>query len=489
MRRTTAHCNSGILLTPFARKFLRVFGCVSSAYLLFVLAMEGSISFSWGVLLTGIGLISLYISTRPARRYYTPLIFTIFYFLGYLLALSYILLHQEQISTSRYHSIGNFKFGESDFFPVALVICVGIGGIMTAMLLAEKIFKHKGVATSIRHAIHGVFSMRRLRLWIWLWFGFSLFLALLMWSTGVGRAGLKEEFNLPYKLAGIAVFLRKVFVPFLGILLLDVCVQVNKKRMATLVLVFLLILGTLGSLGGISRQLFAFTVFPAVLFLFFKSQNNNFSQRLFLKFMVISVIACLCIMPLVQALRNVSFGSKGTSISKSLTVLRTVAYLSLSANLTRVHKLATLRFCGMGELLAVTTSGVPEDGLPLQSLRISREVYNEICPAVFGFRPVSNDTFAFGKSFGMWGHLFLSGSYIVVYFGTIFLAGFAICFEEIFIRRGLYSVALLFSILVGFGFWTGSISVFFVSRYSVLLIFCYMIMLFFLKTTKKRFVK
>ena len=110
----------------------------------------------------------------------------------------------------------------------------------------------------------------------------------------------------------------------------------------------------------------------------------------------------------------------------------------------------------------------------------------EICPAIFGFLPISDETRAFGKSFGMWGYLFLSGSYLVVYFGTILIVSFIICFEEVFIRRGVYSVALLFSILVGFGLWVGSLSVFFVSRYTVSLIFCYMVVLFFIKTAKRR---
>jgi len=434
----------------------------------------------------GVGLFSLFFYTKPRRRYYTPLIFTIFYFLGYLLYFTHMLIHKDEMPVTGYMSIGVFEFTDSKFFPVALVICAGMGGIMTATLIAERIFRYRSRLTRVKRIELESFSKTKLCRWIWLWFGFSVCLILLMWGLEIGRTGLRSKTQLPFKLEGVFYFFRKIFIPFCGIFLLDLCLKVNKKNLATLVLIFLLILGTLGSLGAISRKVLPFTILPAVLFLLLTSQRNNLNQKLFFRFIVISTIAMVCIVPFVQVLRNVGFQGENLCLGDSLIILSGYRDFDFSRMISTFLTLATQRIGGMAGLLAVASSGIAETEIPLKLFIGDSLLSSNICYAAYGFNPIVNGTLAFGIGFGMWGGLFLSGSYLVVYFGTILLVGIVLCFEEVFLRKGIYSVALLFSIVLGFEFWGGSASMFLLSRYFVLLLVCYLSMLFILKNTQRR---
>lgn len=305
----------------------------------------------------------------------------------------------------------------------------------------------------------------------------------------IGRTGLVGKVQLPFKLEGIFYFLRKAFVPFCCILLLDICLRVNKKRFASLVLIFSLIVGTFGSMGGISRFTFASVVFPAVLFLLFTSQRNNLSRKLFFRFSLIGIVMMACLIFLVQVLRNVGFAGADLTPGESLVMLRRYSSLDFfRLILSKLPSTVLGRAGGIQELLAVTSSNIAEIEIPFKMFIGGSFFPTDICDSVYGFSPVRNDTLAFGIAFGMWGQLFLSGSYLIVYFGTIFLVGIVICFEELFIRRGIYSAALLFAIIIGIEFWNNA-SMFHLSREIVLLFFCYFMMLFILKSISKSFRK
>ncbi len=138
------------------------------------------------------------------------------------------------------------------------------------------------------------------------------------------------------------------------------------------------------------------------------------------------------------------------------------------------------------ELMAVIGSNVSDLKIPFKMFMgmIRNDGYASLDYSFLGFNPQGGGGLAFGIGYGMWGQLFLSKSYLVVYFGTTLLAGIIICLEEVFMRKGLYSVALLVSILLGVRFW-GSASMFILSRFAVLLLVCYLTVLYFLKKMRK----
>jgi hypothetical protein len=475
------------LVAPFPRRLLRLFGLIVSVYVMVVFAIDDSLNPLWGILFAGVGLAPLFIYSKRRRRYYTPLIFTVFYFLGYLLSFSHVLLNKNDMPRSGFGAIGNFMFTDSNFFIVMLVVTAGMGGILTSTLIAEKIFRHRrGI---VRKNVKPSFlPKKQLYAWIGLWFCFSICLILLMWHLEIGRTGLEGKTGLPFRLAGFFVYLRGIFIPFFGMLLLDICLRDARKRIASLVLILLIVIGIFSSLGAASRGAFAFTVFPAILFLLFTSRKNNLSQRLFVRFSVIGLIVGCVVMFSINIVRGFAYANVSWSLTDALTLLTNIesADFDFFEIVSNFMGLLTGRIGGIRELMAVIGSDVSGIEIPVKAFMgmISDDIYISIFYSVFGFIVPSGGGIAFGVTCGMWGGLFLSKSYFVVYLGTAFLVGIVICFEEVFLRKGVYSIALLISIVVSFQFWGGA-TMFFLSRFAVLLLICYLTTLYFLKKMRK----
>ena len=254
-----------------------------------------------------------------------------------------------------------------------------------------------------------------------------------------------------------------------------------------MVLIMLIILGILGAIGGNSRGVFVFTVFPAILFLLFTSRRNNLSKKLFFQFASISLIAGFVVVSLIVFVRNIAFTTASWSFSDALDLLATLNFndFEIPKMISFFVSLWTGRVGGIRELMAVSSSNISGIEIPVKMfMGMSTDVRQSICNSVMDFIPFSGDGLGFGITYGMWGQLFLSKSYLVVYFGTVLLVGIIICIEEIFLRKGLYSVALLVAILLGFQFW-GSASMFLLSRFTVLLLICYLTALYVLKKIRK----
>jgi hypothetical protein len=473
------------IVLPLARTVLRLFGILSSVHVLGVLAVDDSLSCVWGLLIVGIGLLSLWIYTSPKRKYYAPLILTAFYFSGYLLSLPYILLHKDEIPLRGWGSIGSFGFTDSEFAPVVLVILAGMSGVLTATLIAEKVFTRRNITAPSDDAGAQFVSPQRRYFWILLWFFLSACLVMLMWHLEIGRTGLTGKIRLPLKMVGLLYYLRQIFVPFCGILFLNECLRFNDAKAANLVLILLIAIGVLGAFGAVSRGAFAFNVFPAVLYLLFTSHGHNLNQKLFLRFSAASCVIAVAIVFLVQALRDYGYQTDSLKISESLSVLGGVRDFDFFKALSMFLHLATRRIGGLQELLAVSSSNIHGIGIPLRLFTGDGSFSDALTYTVFGFHPATTETLAFGISFGMWGQLYLSGSYWVVYLGTALYTGIIIFVEQIYHRKGVSSAALFFAVLLSFQLWC-VVGMNYLSRFAVLMCMCVTFMSFLTGTTKPR---
>lgn len=477
MRQSCPNCHSeGELLQPFVRKGIRIAGLLISAYVVGVILVDGSFSFVLGLLFAMVGLGALFFCTKRGRIYYSPLIITGFYILGYMLSFAQVLLNKENVLRVGFGAIGDFMFTDSSFIVFLLIVVAGMGGVLTATLVAERIFKHKrGGATGERSPFDGV-SEKRLYKWILIWGVFSLCLMLLMWSLEIGRTGLIGKTQLPFRLVGILLYVKMIFVPFCGTLFLDICLRRGRKRPAILVLTLLIVIGAIGSLGATSRGTFVFTVFPAIVFLLFTSHRNNLNQKLFVIFSSVSILLAGLVAFVVEIVRGFVFAKMTWDLTSSLSLLKDIGIKDIKVfeMIQILLSLMTERIGGARELMAVVGSNISGISIPIQMFMgsIDPEMSASITNSVMGFVPYSDETVGFGITFGMWGQLFLSRSYLVVFGGTILLVAILICFEEVFLRKGLRSVALLFAILLGFQFW-GSASMFVLSRFAAITLVCY----------------
>jgi len=471
------------IVSPFARRILWIFGILSSAYVLIVFAIDDCLSFFWGPLLVLIGLFSLYIYTKPQRRYYSPLVLTIFYFLGYLISFADILLNKSDAPVSGFMSIGLFGFTDDEFLKVVLAIFVGMSGILFATFSAERIFKRFHVVSVKRDAQTFFIKAKSLQNWAWIWFTSSVSLIFLMYYLEIGRIGLKGSTTLPFKLVGTFFFFRNVVVPFGGLLLLGLSLNADKKGLTKLLLWMLILVGALGSIAGISRGYFVFTISPALFFMLLTSYKSGWNRKMLFRFIFVAFIMVLVLVVLVQNLRNAGYATGDLSIYESYRVLTARSDFDLLKAISTFFSLATARIGGMRELLAGVSSGVNDLYAPW-AIFITDSVYLQgLLLSVFGFLPSTSDTHAFGVGFGLWGMFTLSGSYMVIFIGTVASCLIVICVEELFIRKGRYSVACFFATYLCMQIW-GNIYLFILVRNAIMIAICYVIMNRVLKSSR-----
>lgn len=470
------------LIQPFARTVIRNSCAIIVIYAIAVFAMTDTLSVGLGALFAGLGLFSVFFCTHQSRQYFAPLVITIFYLLGYVLTISNVLLSEDEIRDAEFNPLNYVILTDSNVFAVVLVVAAGLGGVLTASVLAERLLvpwrRHRigvGAPIELRN-----FSMTEVYTWawLWLWFAFSAGLILLMWYWQVGRTGLVGQTELPFRLAGFLIYFRMIGIPFVGTLLLDVCLRRAWKKAATAVLMMLVIVGALSALGANSRGAFAFTLLPAIAYLLFTSRRGNMSETLFWKFLAVALITSIPLVFIVSLARDAIFEYQSWDLSSSLRWLTDLGASDFDflAMLQLFGNLATARIGGLQQLVAVIDAEPSDIQFPIQMLMgtITDDDFESLSASILGFIPFTDNLVGTGIAFGMWGQLFLSHSYLLVYFGTLLLVGIIICFEEVFFRIGLRSGALLFSMLLAIQFW-GSPSAFSLVRFIYLLLVCYLI--------------
>jgi hypothetical protein len=105
-------------------------------------------------------------------------------------------------------------------------------------------------------------------------------------------------------------------------------------------------------------------------------------------------------------------------------------------------------------------------------------------PFLYGFIPTS-EGFAFGMTYGLVGMLYISGSHMVVFFGTIFYLAALFSIERIFLRRGYITGSIFVSFIIFINIW-GNMTWFFFFRFFFIAFFVYFMVKFFEALVLKR---
>jgi len=237
----------------------------------------------------------------------------------------------------------------------------------------------------------------------------------------------------------------------------------------------LIFVGALGSIAGISRSYFVFTIFPAFLFMLLTSYKTDWKRKILFRYMFVAFIVVLVLVALVHNLRNFGYATGNISIDESYRILTAWSDIDLLKATSTFLYLVTARIGGIRGLLAVASSGVSDLYAPW-AIFISDSVYtSRLLLSVFGFLPASNSMLAFGVEFGLWGMLALSGSYIVIFLGTIISCLIVICVEELLLEKGHILLLCFFALYLCMKIW-GNICLFFLIRDSIMISLCYFIM-------------
>jgi hypothetical protein len=113
------------------------------------------------------------------------------------------------------------------------------------------------------------------------------------------------------------------------------------------------------------------------------------------------------------------------------------------------------RILGLRELVGVINMGQYELIAPAQVYMGDYYYTDKMLYSVFGFSSEGNLEFAFGNAFGIFGMLFLGGSYLTLFFGTLLFSISVMIVEEIYIRAGYKDASIVISVVIGMWVWWG----------------------------------
>jgi hypothetical protein len=139
------------------------------------------------------------------------------------------------------------------------------------------------------------------------------------------------------------------------------------------------------------------------------------------------------------------------------------------------------RIEGSRELMAVISSDIKEFSSLLKVVFLDGD---DVMESVYGFIPTS-EGFAFGMTYGLVGMLYISGSHMVVFFGTIFYLAALFSIERIFLRRGYITGSIFVSFIIFINIW-GNMTWFFFFRFFFIAFFVYFMVKFFEALVLKR---
>lgn len=290
-----------------------------------------------------------------------------------------------------------------------------------------------------------------------------------MGRLGIGRTGLSHSTVLPFKLAGILVYLKNMVIPFIGFFLVIPTLISGTARRIYLSLALMTIIGLIGSVTFLSRGFLVFVTLPPLMFLLFLPSQRPSGRRVLIGSLVGFVAVLMLMVPLVDAMRVSKYVGADATITE---IDQAMSQSSPVGALSRTTSLAVRRIIGFKELVAIHSAGPLDPAAPWRVFRGDSDYTDQLQYDLWGFyQDPSGDT-AFGFGFGLWGWLYLGGSNWIVFLGTWLATVLIIFFEELFIRFGVRPLAIFIAVQFGIWIW-GGIDYFLLSRLIITAIACY----------------
>ena len=418
--------------------------------------------------LAAIGICSMLYYTRPGRRYYVPIVWTLFYAVGYLLAMADVLLNPETAGVAGSVTYYLIDFTFRGLLPIFSPIWWGMAGLFLAVFCCERIIPRRPEETP-RHRRFASASRSSPPQALWIWFTCSAAVVLFMGRLGIGRTGLSHSTVLPFKLAGILVYLKNMVIPFIGFFLVIPTLISGTARRIYLSLALMTIIGLIGSVTFLSRGFLVFVTLPPLMFLLFLPSQRPSGRRVLIGSLVGFVAVLMLMVPLVDAMRVSKYVGADATITE---IDQAMSQSSPVGALSRTTSLAVRRIIGFKELVAIHSAGPLDPAAPWRVFRGDSDYTDQLQYDLWGFyQDPSGDT-AFGFGFGLWGWLYLGGSNWIVFLGTWLATVLIIFFEELFIRFGVRPLAIFIAVQFGIWIW-GGIDYFLLSRLIITAIACY----------------
>lgn len=210
------------LIAPRGRKILIQLSAALIPSMLAVAVFQDTFNPLIALALALLGTALTAFATAPSRRFYTPVVWAMFFSLGCVVSFGDLLLNEATYRSHRTPLTGAFAYTDAEMWQAALVMALGVAAIMAGTLLAERVLMPGGRRATAGPEFRSV-TWARVSILLWTFGGLAL--TLFLSSRGIGRTGMTNQTELPFRLAGVLTLARAYLVPCFGMLILNMLMR------------------------------------------------------------------------------------------------------------------------------------------------------------------------------------------------------------------------------------------------------------------------
>lgn len=405
-----------------------------------------------------------------SRTFVFPYLFGGLYLLGYVFSFANVLQDVAGQDRAGFLTIGGFQFSQHEMGQVLAVVFFGVAGFLSAAFLMERFIGRK-LASDFPLPPDIPSGMITAMAYAWCVLSFALFL--FMWQADIGVHGMVTPYEnrLPWRLEGILLYGRDYFLPLLGFALCEAFLRADRRRAFVGFLSLQLGLALMTAFASLSRMPIVFAAATAIFCVALNYKKLGLTPRRVLLFVVLAVFFGIFAISALTEIRNFLYvGHFTADFSSNLEVLSQPYIFA---------KLLAVRVEGIRQLFAVISSDVTGLHALVSVLSGSEAGTRHVVESVYGFVPHNKPGQAFGLTLGVWGLLYLSKNYAVVFIGTSIYTFLGMLAEYAFLRKGYRTAAFYVAFILSAIIWM-NLTAFFLLRFFVAFSAAYFLVLIFM---------
>ncbi|NIA06546.1 MAG: hypothetical protein GWP14_02735 [Actinobacteria bacterium] len=409
---------------------------------------------------------------RTSPMLMAPVLFLAYFFVGYPLKIVYGQLSPRMfsmLSTGLYFARKSPKLDmEIMFTALASLVGVALAVKIALFIRAERLRRRQEGSLADRSRSSRLPNKQALTLAICVLTVFVPLLYVFMWRYHIGQTGVRAVV-LPYRLSGIAVQIRAVFIPMMQAYLLWQVLKLRSRGliwfMAAVIVTEAMLCGFLSmSRGAVVARVIVFAVLSAKIY-------KEFPSKMLVKAIIGGTLLLLLhifvVVPSITIFRVYSW--RGHSIESSMQAALTESIQAGNYE-TRLNFIFG-RMLGVEDLMGVAAYQDKSFSLMYNALTTGRGMrfvnYKMFCLRQFSGRQLGGGTFI-GRGMSIIGHLYLSGSLLLVMFGSAVIC-LLVCLVEMYLDRIAIPASAVWVTISIPGIWEG---VFRIVFYALIVFIC-----------------
>ena len=415
------------------------------------------------------------------KKYYlrTPLFFVLFIIISYfhriILVDKYI---DEWTLTGGYQRIGNFIFQNSSIIEYFQIIISGLLGVLLANYFIIRL--------KLPRSNWGVLSNVRLKRYYKVYIFSYLIIIIIASFFKIGVSGY-SPIALPFKLAGLILFLKNFIIPMFGWYLFYFICESNKQKKIVYFLLLQILIGVIGTYLTLSKAMLIYAILPYVIYLIFSKKYLLFKRK---QIRVFTILISFLVMATFYGALYMRFVDSGITNNISVYAFFDSYFRNSDENVfmllfeTLIYDIST-RITGGSELMAVMFTNIenPWNSILMILNGNAGDVNSgmpELIERIFDITLIFDGEVFSGKSIGFWGILFLMKSKLFIFFGTFVYVSIIAFIEKLYYRNINPSISILLSFWLCYNVWESGFDLFvFLIPISIFLFFYHK---FFLKS-------